>query len=112
MSLLFQQARQNVQQVTAQKAALELRENNGLLIDVRESTEYLADPVKSAINIPRGILEIKMIEMEKDPERPIYLHCSTALRAALAGEQLARIGYTNVKVIICKIHEIHKMCLR
>jgi rhodanese-related sulfurtransferase len=109
LPLLLQQATQNVQLITAQKAAQDRKQNNGLLIDVRESAEHFASPAIGAINIPRGVLEIKLLEIEKDPERPIYLHCASSLRAALAAEQLARIGYKNVSVITSKMNEIHKM---
>jgi rhodanese-related sulfurtransferase len=109
MSELLQQAAQNVQLISAQKAAEELKQNNGLLIDVRESAEHFASPAVGAINIPRGVLEMKIMEIEKDPERPIYLHCASSLRATLAAEQLARVGYTNVSVITCKMDEIQKM---
>lgn len=109
MSELLQQAAQNVQLITAQKAAEELKQNKGLLIDVRESAEHFASPAVGAINIPRGVLEMKIMEIEKDPERPIYLHCASSLRATLAAEQLARVGYTNVNVITCKMDEVQKM---
>ena len=106
---LLQQAKQNVQLLTAKKAAQVISQNNGLLIDVRESAEHAASPAIGAINIPRGVLEMKMLEIEKDPERAIFLHCASSLRATLAAEQLARIGYTNVNVITCKMQEVLKM---
>ena len=76
---------------------------------MRESAEHLSAPAIGAINIPRGVLEMKILEIVKDPERPIYLHCASSLRATLAAEQLARIGYTKVSVITCKIDEVLKM---
>lgn len=109
LSHLLQQATQNVQLITAKKAAQDLNQNKGLLIDVRESTEYLASPALGAINIPRGVLEMKVLEMEKDPERPIYLHCASSLRAILGAEQLGRVGYSNVTVISCRMDEVLKM---
>jgi rhodanese-related sulfurtransferase len=109
LPLLLQQATQNVQLITAKKAAHDIDQNKGLLIDVREPAEHLASPAIGAINIPRGVLEMKMLEIEKDPERPIYLHCASSLRAVLSAEQLARIGFTNVSVISCKMDEIHQM---
>ncbi|WP_293746717.1 rhodanese-like domain-containing protein [uncultured Paraglaciecola sp.] len=109
LQLLSQQATQNVQLITAKKAAQDIDKNKGLLIDVREPAEHSASPAVGAINIPRGVLEMKMLEIEKDPERPIYLHCASSLRAVLSAEQLARIGFTNVSVISCKMDEIHKM---
>ena len=109
LQLLSQQATQNVQLITAKKAAQDIDKNKGLLIDVREPAEHSASPAVGAINIPRGVLEMKILEIVKDPERPIYLHCASSLRATLAAEQLARMGYTNVSVITCKIDEVLKM---
>ena len=106
---LLQQASQNVRLLTAKQAAQDITQNHGLLIDVRESAEHFASPAIGAINIPRGVLEMKMLEIEKDPKRPIYLHCASSLRAMLAAEQLARMGYTHVSVISCKMDEVHKM---
>jgi rhodanese-related sulfurtransferase len=97
--MLFQEATQNSQLVSSKKAAEELSENKGLLIDVREPAEHLSSPAIGAINIPRGVLEIKILEIEEDPNRPIYIHSASSLRASLAAEQLARIGYKNVSVI-------------
>ncbi|WJG07684.1 rhodanese-like domain-containing protein [Aliiglaciecola sp. LCG003] len=111
IALLLQEATQNAQLVTARQASVELKSNHGLLIDVREPEEHKADPAAGAINIPRGILEPKILQLETDPERPIYLHCASSLRAALAAEQLTRIGYKNVKVITCKMEEIRSACL-
>ena len=107
--MLLQQASQNVQFITAKEAAQDISQNKGLLIDVREPAEHAATPAIGAINIPRGVLEMKMLEIEKDPKRPVYLHCASSLRAALAAEQLARIGYENINVISCKIDEVQKM---
>ena len=109
LALLLQQTTQNVQLITAQKAAQDRSQNNGLLIDVRESAEHFASPAVGAINIPRGVLEMKILEIEKDPQRAIYLHCASSLRATLAAEQLARMGYTNVNVISCNMGEVLKM---
>ncbi|WP_133471758.1 rhodanese-like domain-containing protein [Paraglaciecola marina] len=105
--LIFE-VKQNIRCIDAKTAAEERAENSGLLIDVREPAEHQAFPAEGAINIPRGLLEMKMMELEKDPTRAIYLHCATSARAALAAEQLQRVGYENVTVITCKMDEIQR----
>jgi len=75
LPMLLQQASQNVQLITAKVAAQDIKQNNGLLIDVREPAEHAASPAIGAINIPRGVLEMKILGMEKEPERPIYALC-------------------------------------
>jgi phage shock protein E len=87
--------------ITANDAANEIKSNNGLVIDVREPSECVNESAKGVINIPRGLLEMKILVLEKDPSRPIYLHCASGVRAILSAEQLARIGYENVTVITC-----------
>lgn len=107
---LIKQVKQNIRCIEASTAAAERDKNNGLLVDVREPAEHLATPANGAINIPRGLLEMKMMEIEKDPTRPIYLHCATSARAALGAEQLKRVGYENVTVITCSIDKIQASC--
>lgn len=87
--------------ITAEQAANEMLKNNGLLVDVREPAESVQMSAVNALNIPRGVLEMKMLEIEKNDARAIYLHCASGMRAILAGEQLMRLGYSNVSVINC-----------
>ena len=108
---LLSEAALNVRCINALTAATERSENKGLLIDVREPAEHLAKPAVGAINIPRGLLEMKLMEIEKDPKRAIYLHCATSARAILSAEQLARVGYTNVSVITCDMDKIQAACV-
>ncbi|ATC93075.1 rhodanese-like domain-containing protein [Pseudoalteromonas tunicata] len=96
----------HIRKISAVDAKAEMLENHGLLIDVREPAEHAAMPAYGAINIPRGLLEMKLIEIEKDETRPIYLHCATSARACLSAEQLKRVGYENVTVISCKAPDI------
>ena len=73
---------------------------------MREPAEHATKAAVGAINIPRGLLEMKLMEIEKDATRPIYLHCASAARATLAAEALTRIGYKDVTVITCEIKKI------
>lgn len=103
---LIKIASENVVKVDAAKAKTEIEKNNGLLIDVREPSEHAINNAVGAINIPRGVLEMKLVEIEKNPDRPIYLHCATGGRATLAAEQLQRVGYNKVTVISCKAENV------
>ena len=107
ISELLHEAITNVRCVSADIAAKEIEQNKGLLIDVREPAEHQTKAAVGAINIPRGLLEMKLMEIEKDP---IYLHCATSARAILSAEQLARVGYCHVSVITCDLDKITKAC--
>jgi rhodanese-related sulfurtransferase len=98
----------SIRSVTAADAAVECETNGGLIIDVREPAEYSNSPAEGAINIPRGVLEMKMLELAKDPQKPLYLHCASGMRAMLAAEQLVNMGYENVAVITCPVPTIQK----
>jgi rhodanese-related sulfurtransferase len=91
----------NQRRIDAEQAKQEISENKGLLIDVREPAEHATKAATGAINIPRGLLEMKLMEIEKDAARPIYLHCASGARATLSAEALTRVGYRNVTVITC-----------
>lgn len=103
---LVAQARENVRCVDAATAQAEIAGNQGLLIDVREPAEVQAQPAKGSINIPRGVLEMKIGELCPRAEQPIYIHCATGGRAALAAEQLMRMGYRQVSALACGVDAV------
>ncbi|TLU67730.1 rhodanese-like domain-containing protein [Thalassotalea litorea] len=103
---LVKEASANVRKISAAQAQQEMANKDALLIDVREPIEHQKHAVPGSVNIPRGVLEMQLVEREKDPARPIYLHCATSGRATFAAEQLARVGYKDVTVISCKFADI------
>lgn len=107
---LVKEIKQTLRCIEAKVAVNELSQNQGLLIDVREPAEYSTQHARGAVNIPRGVLEMKLLEIEKDPNRAIYLHCASSARACFAAEQLIRVGYQNVSVITCNVNEIKRCC--
>ncbi|WP_394224350.1 rhodanese-like domain-containing protein [Alteromonas gracilis] len=99
----------NVRTVTAEQAATELSQNKGTLIDVREAAEVTSQPVPASLHIPRGILEMKALELFKDEATPLYIHCASGIRAKLAAEQLSKMGYSNISVVTCAIDTINQV---
>ncbi|TMP32679.1 rhodanese-like domain-containing protein [Pseudoalteromonas rubra] len=103
---ILKTVRPNQRCITAEQAKAEMAANQGLLIDVREPQEHQEKAASGALNIPRGVLEFQLPTLEKDPGKPLYLHCAAGGRAVFAAEQLTRIGYQNVSVITCKADEV------
>ena len=103
---LVAEASRDLRCLTAESAFLECDERGGHVIDVREPGEVDVHPVPGSLNIPRGVLEMKITELTQDPDCPLYIHCASSARARLAGEQLQRMGYTNVSVISCDLNAI------
>ncbi|MEW5770166.1 MAG: rhodanese-like domain-containing protein [Pseudomonadota bacterium] len=94
---LVAQARAQIKEVTPQQA-WEAMSGDVRVLDVRETSEYEAARLPGAINIPRGILEFRIGEVQEFARKdaPIVLYCRTGGRAALATLALNQIGYNNV----------------
>ena len=103
VSDLVAEAADQVERVSMEQA---LKIDNVVMVDAREPLEVAQRPVSGPINIPRGILEMKITELTQDPSCPICVHCASGDRATLAAEQLIRIGFTNVKAVSSGIDHI------
>lgn len=107
---MIAQARQSLNTITAVDAAEKCKLENGIIIDVREPAEFAEKSGSNTINIPRGVLEMKMLQMHPDENLAIFIHCVSGARATFAAEQLKRVGYNNVWVITCMIDEVCCVC--
>lgn len=86
--------------LTPQAAKQLLAENRqALVFDVREPGEVQEKRPAGTINIPRGVLEMKITDHTTDPDQPILLHCATGGRAALAAAALKHMGFNRVSII-------------
>lgn len=103
---IISKAKESLKTTTAKEAFEISRQKNGIIIDVREKNEYAEKSAKGTINIPRGLLEMKMLDMYPDEDQTIFVYCATGARAVFSAEQLKRVGYKNVAVITCKLDDI------
>ena len=103
---LITSARAELRCLEAALAVAECAERGGVIIDVREAAEVQQKAAPQSVHIPRGVLEMKVLEQIKEAQLPIYLHCASGARAVLAAEQLQRVGYEQVTVITCPIDKI------
>lgn len=93
--------------VTAAEAKSLLEKNpDATIIDVREPKEAEEAKLSNSINIPRGLLEMKIVDLCPNPDQPIFIHCGAGGRASMAAARLQEMGYTNVHVINAKFTEI------
>jgi len=68
-------AMQSLSTITAADAAIKCKQENGILIDVREPSEFAEQSGENTINIPRGLLEMKMLQLYPDENLAIFIHC-------------------------------------
>ncbi len=107
---LIEQVKISINTITAAEAAIKCKNEQGIMIDAREPVEYDKKAGLSTINIPRGLLEMKMLQNYKNENLAIFIHCASGARAILAAEQLERIGYKNVWAITCTLEEVCLVC--
>jgi len=98
---IMSEIRSNIQTISARDAYLFAEKHKSLFIDVREPQEVFESPVPNSINIPRGMLEMRITRCTSEENSNIFLHCASGGRASFAAEQLTRLGYKNVWAIIC-----------
>lgn len=54
------QARESLTVISAEQAVVLAKQENSVIIDVREPSEYAEKSAQGTINIPRGLVEMKM----------------------------------------------------
>ena len=100
---LVADAKSAIHEVTVAEAA-EVIEGGVIVIDVREPGEFASGHIDGAVNIPRGLLEFRVAQIEALKELPIaeqhqtkiVLYCRSGGRSALATARLQEMGYQNV----------------
>jgi rhodanese-related sulfurtransferase len=75
--------------------------NADVVIDVRETDEFVAGHIPGAMHSSRGMLEFKLSSTPELSSRDlkIVLYCKTSGRAALAARSLHDMGYLSVTSI-------------
>ncbi|WP_298378503.1 molybdopterin-synthase adenylyltransferase MoeB [Azospirillum sp.] len=81
----------------AADAALALQHGGALLVDVREDEETASGSPVGALRLPRGFLELRIEEKAPDSARTLVLMCAGGARSLFAAEDLARLGYSDVR---------------
>lgn len=79
------------------KAAIKfLRENNGVLLDVRSKQEYEETHLPGAINISLYNLKEEAIKKLPDKNKIIVVYCASGSRSKQAQIILEKMNYQNV----------------
>jgi len=75
-----------------------VKNDNVILIDIREESEVEQGSISGAKLIPRGVLEFKVSDLEEinNPETKIILYCRSGGRSALAAASLQNMGFSNI----------------
>jgi rhodanese-related sulfurtransferase len=81
----------------------------GLIVDVREPNEFAEAHLPDAVNIPRGVLELRADpaspvadeQLSADRSGRVLVYCTKGpgARSLLAAQTLSGMGYENVEVL-------------
>ncbi len=83
-------------EVSINDAVRLINQDDALALDVREDKEFRDGHILNAVNIPLGLLEGRLKEIEQHKESPVIIYCRSGQRAAKAGAVLKRQGFTSI----------------
>ena len=81
----------------AEAKALMDSESGYIILDVREQYEYDEGHIPGAILIPYGEIADRAKKELPNKDQLILVYCRSGRRSKIAAEELAKLGYTNVK---------------
>jgi len=93
---LVADAKKRVKEIRVADVKRTLRKNPVIFIDIREDHEWEAGHAAGAIHLGKGIIEREIERVVPDKGSEVILYCGGGYRSALAGDNLRKMGYTNV----------------
>jgi len=86
----------NVPQLNVNDAVRLMNDDDVVVLDVRESSEYSAGHIRDSIHIPIGALSKRVNELEKYKNKKILAYCRSGNRSNTACRTLSKQGFENV----------------
>lgn len=82
---------------TEAASVMESRQEDYLLVDVREVEEFVEGHIQGAINLPLStILEEDVNDILPNKSQTIFIYCRSGNRSQTASAKLCELGYTNI----------------
>ena len=95
---LVNDALTRVNEITISEAKTLIEENQDVvLLDVREESEWNKSHAKNAQYLGKGVLERDLESRFPDKNTEIIMYCGGGYRSALTCDAAQKMGYTNVK---------------
>ena len=89
-------AKSRVREISVEEALKAVNGGTARLIDVREDSEWAEGHARGADHMGKGIIERDIENAVPDKDAELILYCGGGYRAALAADNLQKMGYTNV----------------
>jgi len=82
--------------VDPEQAKAMVANENAIIIDVREQSEWDTAHIEGAIFMPLGSVKSRLAELEQYKGQPIIMQCRSGKRSARASAILVEAGFDNV----------------
>lgn len=82
-----------IDRISAEQFASEVDVTKDKIFDIRKETEYAAEHVENAYNMPLSVINEWIKDI--DPEEHFYMHCASGYRSMIASSILQARGYRN-----------------
>ena len=86
----------NIPQLNANEAVRLMNDDDVIVLDVRESSEYSAGHIRDSIHMPISGLVKRLNELDKHKNKPILAVCRSGSRSNSACRTLSKQGFENV----------------
>ena len=73
-----------------------INQKDAVVLDVREDKEFSTGHILNAINLPLGVLEARMAELDKYRSMPVILLCRSGQQSARAAMIMHKQGFESV----------------
>jgi rhodanese-related sulfurtransferase len=84
----------SIRSVPASTLAGQLKQEKAMIVDVRKESEFQAEHVEGAINMPLDYLNDYMVQIPK--EETVFIHCAGGYRSMIATSILKSRGWNNL----------------
>jgi hydroxyacylglutathione hydrolase len=88
---------EQIERITASEFYTRMQRGDSKLIDARKESEYNAEHIIGAQNIPLDYVRERIAEV--DPEQKTYVHCAAGYRSMIFVSLLKKSGYSNLSDI-------------
>ena len=95
-----------VNRISASAFATRFNADNPVVIDIRRTSEYSAEHVEGAINIPLDDINNNLTQFPK--EQPFIIHCGSGYRTMIAASILKARGWENFADVVGGLAAISK----
>ena len=82
--------------VSPSEATQLINRQDAIILDVRETSEFVGGHLPEARNIPLGKLKDRVGEIDGFKERPLILCCASGVRSATACGDLKKLGFNQL----------------